>query len=323
MTPNPTRSIDPAIASVLSALPTSVPLTIDSLPEARTASQEMMAAIPRSEAIARTDYIAPGPIGAPDVPIRVHHPAGVIGSLPCVYSMHGGGYVLGSYDMDDHFFGWLCSRMNVVGVSVDYRLAPDTPFPGPLQDCYAGLRWVVANADQIGVDPNHIGIAGTSAGGGLAAALALLSRDRSELNIAFQLLIYPMLDDRAMTESSNWDVPIWDSTRNRFGWSSYLGDLHGTDDVPSYAAPARASNLEGLPPASIWVGSSDLFCDEDILYAQRLIDAGVSTELHVYPEAPHGFDGLAPDSALGRRCRREMCEWLAARTGTETIGSSD
>lgn len=186
----------------------------------------------------------------------------------------------------------------------------------PSTDCYAGLSWVFKNADLLGVDPTRIGIGGASAGGGLAAGLGLLARDRGEMDLAFQMLIYPMIDDRQETPSSRWEeVPIWNPANNTFGWRSYLGSLYGTADIPAYAAPTRATDLSGLPPTFVSVGTMDGFCDEDIEYAQRLNQAGVLTELHVYPGAPHGFDGFAPDSALARRARRDMREWLAAVIG--------
>jgi acetyl esterase/lipase len=275
-----------------------------------------------SDDVERADHTVPGPDGAPDVVLRVHTPKGMTGPLPCVYSIHGGGYVLGTYEMDDLRFDQWCPRLGIVGVSVEYRLAPETPYPGPLEDCYAGLSWVWAHADELGIDRSRIGIAGASAGGGLAAGLALLTRDRGEFDLAFQMLIYPMVDDRQVTPSSSWEVPIWSPANNEFGWRSYLGPLYGTDRIPPYAAAARATDLTGLPPAFVCVGTMDGFCDEDIEYAQRLNHAGVPTELHVYPGAPHGFDGFAPMAPLARRCRREMREWLAAVLGVSDEAAS-
>ena len=161
-------------------------------------------------------------------------------------------------------------------MSVDYRLAPETPYPGPLEDCYRGLVWTYEHADELGIDPERIGIMGVSAGGGLAAALALLARDRGEVPVAFQLLDSPMLDDRQRTPSSRQDgLAVWSRGSNTFGWKSYLGDLYGRDDVPATAAPARATDLSGLPPAFVSVGAVDGFRDEDIDYALRLNQAGV------------------------------------------------
>ena len=260
--------------------------------------------------------MVPGPPGAPDLVVRVHRPKGATGTLPGLYSVHGGGYIIGSYEMEDLRFDRWCPKLGCVGVAVEYRLSPETRYPGPLEDCYAGLTWVHEHADELGIDPGRTGITGASAGGGLAAALAILVRDRGELPVAFQLLIYPMLDDRQETPSSHWEVPVWNPAANTFGWQAYLGDLYGSADVPATAAPARATDLSGLPPAMITVGSADGFCDEDIVYAMRLNQAGVETELHVYPGAPHGFDGMLPGARLARQCRRDMVDWLAHQMRT-------
>jgi acetyl esterase/lipase len=244
------------------------------------------------------------------VPLRVHRAVGADAALPCLYSIHGGGYVLGTYAMDDPLFDELCPKLGVVGVSVEYRLAPETPYPGPLEDCYRGLKWSYDHAEQLGVDPRGIGIMGISAGGGLAAALALLARDRGEVPIAFQLLDSPMLDDRQITASSQQDgLPVWSRASNTFGWKSYLGDLYGREDVPATAAPARATDLTGLPPAFVSVGAVDGFLHEDVDYALRLNEAGVPTELHVYPGACHGYQ-IARDAPVAKQSMRDREEWL-------------
>jgi acetyl esterase/lipase len=188
-------------------------------------------------------------------------------------------------------------------VAVDYRLAPETPFPGSLEDNYAALKWLHDSADSLGVDPSRIALMGASAGGGHAAMLAIAARDRGEVPIAFQLLIYPMLDDR--TGSSRHVPPhmgkyIWVPDSNRFGWSSLLGVPAGSRVVPAGAVPARVENLAGLPPVFIGVGSVDLFVDEDVDYARRLLDSGVSTELCVVPGAYHGFDIIAPEASVSK-----------------------
>ncbi len=227
--------------------------------------------------------------------------------------MHPGGYILGSYEEDDFRHDRLCPKLGYVGVSVDYRLAPETPYPGPLEDCYRALLWVFQNAGPLGVDPGRIGIFGASAGGGLAAALALLARDRGEVPVAFQQLVYPMLDDRRVTPMSSWDALIWNPQNNELGWSCYLGELFGSDDVPQYAAPSRASDLSGLPPALLCIGALDVFCDEDVEYARALNHAGVPVELHVCPSVPHGFDMMMDLVEVSRRSVRDQEEWLAAR----------
>jgi acetyl esterase/lipase len=263
-----------------------------------------------SDDVERTDHVVSTD---PYVVVRVHRPKGVSGTLPCVYSIHGGGYILGTYDIDDARFDRLCTMSPCVGVSVEYRLAPETPYPGPLEDCYAGLRWTYDRSAELGIDPDRIGIAGISAGGGLAAALALLTRDRAEIPLAFQLLECPMIDDRQTTSSSRLDeLPIWSRESNEFGWRSYLGDLYGTDDIPIYAAPARATDLSGLPPALVIVGGADGFRDEDIDYAMRLNQCSVPTELHVLPGAPHGVQ-MFPDSAIAKRWNQIVTEWLGVQ----------
>jgi acetyl esterase/lipase len=245
-----------------------------------------------------------------DVVVRVHRPVALTAPAACLYSIHGGGYVLGSYAMDDMPLDRYCNEFGCVGVSVEYRLSPETPYPGPLEDCYAGLAWTFAHAGELGIDRNRIGINGVSAGGGLAAALALLTRDRGEHRLAFQLLQCPMIDDRQITPSSRHDnLLVWSRAANTFGWQCYLGDLYGTDDVPAHAAAARAGDLAGLPPALVITGGADGFRDENIDYATRLGQAGVATDLTVIAGAPHGvqlFIGTTPE----RRWARAVAEWL-------------
>ncbi len=279
--------LDPELASLAANAP-AFELTNEFLAAARRGDQasQLFGPQPLSDAVERTDHVVEGD---PNVVIRVHRPKGMTGLLPCVYSIHGGGYVLGSYEMDDPVFDRWCPELGCVGVSVEYRLAPETSFPGPLEDCYAGLRFTAEHADELGVDARRIGIMGTSAGGGLAAALALMARDRGEVPVQFQILDSPMLDDRQSTASSRRDgMIIWSRSSNTFGWKAYLGDLYGAAELSPYAAAARATDLSGLPPAFIIVGGADGFRDEDIVYALRLGEAGVPTELHVLPGAPHG-----------------------------------
>ena len=261
-----------------------------------------------SDAVERTDHVVSTD---PHVVVRVHRPKGTTEALPCIYSIHGGGYILGSYEMDDAVFDRYCTRFPCVGVSVEYRLAPETPYPGPLEDCYVGLKWTYDHSEELGIDRERIGIAGTSAGGGLAAALGLLARDRAEVPLSFQLLQCPMIDDQQVTSSSRLDgLPIWSRESNEFGWKSYLGDLYGADDIPIYAAPARATDLSGLPPTMVIVGGADGFRDEDIEYATRLNQSGVPTELHVLPGAPHGVQ-MFVGSVIARRWDEMVTEWLA------------
>lgn len=300
--------IDPEIAAALAQLPFALgTLSNETLPQLR----EALAApppIPLSDQVERTDHALPG---RPGVSVRVHRPKGASGALPCIYWIHGGGLILGTNKQDDLRFDRWCPTLGCVGVSVEYRLAPESRYPEPLEDCYAGLRWVRERAAELGVDAARLGIGGASAGGGLAAGLALLARDRGEIPLSFQALIYPMLDDRMITPSSAWNDPVWPPEANRFGWRSYLGAL--TDAaVPAYAAAARATDLSRLPRSFVSVGALDGFSDEDIDYAARLRRAGVPTELHVYPGAPHGFDGLAAGTRVAQRANRDIEEWLTA-----------
>ena len=300
--------LDPEFAPLVGVIPDV--LSLDLVTAMRATS--LFPSPPLSDAVVRAEHSVPG---EPAVPVRVHRPADAVGLLPCMYSIHGGGYIIGSYDMDDVIFDRLCPRVGLLGVSVEYRLAPETPYPGPLEDCYRGLKWVYDNAEVLGVDASRIGIAGTSAGGGLAAALALLARDRGEVPLWFQLLDCPMLDDRQQSWSSRLDgLEVWSKSANELGWRSYLGDLYGRADVPYHAAPGRATDLSDLPPAFISVGGADGFLAEDVDYAVRLLEAGVPTELHVYPGAPHGY-ALVPDSAVARQSRRDIDGWLTRQVG--------
>jgi len=223
--------------------------------------------------------------------------------VPVLYWMHGGGMVIGSFDMNDELLMGAVDRLGIAAVSVEYRLAPEHPDPAPVEDCYAGLVWTAENATRYGFDAGRIAVGGQSAGGGLAAGTALLARDRGGPQLAFQLLLEPMLDDRSITPSSTaYDgTVVWDRSDNQSGWAALLGERLGTEEVTPYAAPARATELAGLPPALVDVGELETFRDETIIYAQRLLTAGVSTELHVYPGAFHGFDLLAPDSTVAHR----------------------
>jgi acetyl esterase/lipase len=304
--------LDPDIRAALAASPFP-PIGPDTLAEARLGRYATVNAVDLSDNVARQTINVPGVSGAPDVALRIHRPANVEGPLGCIYWMHGGGLVMGNAQQDDLRFDRWCVRHQIMAVSVDYRLSPEHPYPGPLDDCFAGLSWVAEHAAELGIDPTKLGIGGASAGAGLAAGLALRCRDENGPKIASQLLIYPMLDDRMITDSSAWDVPIWPPRSNTFGWTAYLGDRRGTDSVPPYAAAARAESVAGLAPTLIVVGALDGFVDEDIDYAARLNRAGVETELHVYPGAPHGFDALLPGTGVARRCTIDMSNWLARK----------
>lgn len=243
--------------------------------------------------------VAPGFSGQPPVDLYVVNARRGAPGRPAILHTHGGGFIMGTARAGIPALQSLARDLDCVIVSVDYRLAPETSYKGSMADNYAGLKWLYAHADALGVDTSRIGVMGESAGGGHAALLAITARDRGEIPIAFQCLIYPMLDDRT---GSSRQVPSfmgqleWTATDNRLGWASFLGGEPGTLEVPAVAVPARTSRLDGLPPTFIAVGSIDLFTNEDIDYARRLSNAGVSTELLVLPGAFHGFD-LYPQAA--------------------------
>lgn len=228
------------------------------------------------------------------------------GARPVLYYLHGGGFVLGKPEMADDQLAELARAMDALVVAVDYRLAPEYPFPAPLEDCFTGLQWIIDNAELLGVDPRRITLMGHSAGGGLAAALALLARDRRLPALCGLLLVYPMLDCRTGTPASPWANSTtgmfgWTADENRFCWRCLQGQQPVDDASRGYFSPSLAADLRGLPPTFIAVGALDLFLDENLDYAQRLSQAGVALELHVYPGVTHMFD-LLP-SAQTTQCK--------------------
>jgi acetyl esterase/lipase len=250
------------------------------------------------------DRYVPGAPGSPEVHLVIVDPSPGAKGRPVLVHMHGGGYVFGSTAQSTDYLQKIARDCGCVVVSVDYRLAPETHYPGSLEDNYAALRWIHKHADELGVGRSRIAVGGESAGGGHAAALAIAARDRGEFPIVFQMLIYPMLDDRTGSSrqvSAYIGSYIWTAEFNRFGWQSLLGTPPGLATAPTGAVPARVKNLSGLPPAYIGVGSIDLFVDEDMEYARRLIDSGVSTELFVAPGAYHAFDLIAPNAGVSKR----------------------
>ncbi len=283
------------------------PMTFDNLPAARAASQQMMAAMkmqmPVIPGVITEDRTIPGPKDSPDVTVRIYRPEKQVGQLPALLWIHGGGYMLGDIDQEDFTAKQFALAGDCVVVSVEYRLAPENPYPAPLEDCYAALKWLSAHAEELGVNQSRMAIGGASAGGGLAAGLAILARDRAEVKALFQLLVYPMINDCNVIPASKTlpDTIFWTRENNLIGWRSYLGCEPGREGIPCYAAAYRATNLEGLPPAYITVGDLDLFAQEDIDYSRRLMGAGVSTELHVYPGGCHAFDMLVPDADISKR----------------------
>ncbi len=298
--------VDPELSVGLDAhLPQT--LSSETLPQYRSMLFAMVAAIPKpsSEAMQKVRFEerqVPGYKAGPDVRVLVYAPGDRTEEpLPAILHIHGGGFVSGSADMSDPNSRSYAVDMNCVVVSVDYRLAPETAFPGPLEDCYAALLWLHAAGAELGIDPDRIMVAGESAGAGLAAALCLLARDRGQVRPCFQYLAEPMLDHR----SAGSDHPHtghfgWTRGHNRFGWSSMLGEVD--DPVSPYASPAVAEDLAGLPPTFIHIGAIDLFLEESLEYARRLTRAGVSMELHVWPGAYHAFGAI--NAHVSREARR-------------------
>jgi acetyl esterase len=260
-------------------------------------------------------------IDGPDGPIEVfwYDPTPGEKNRPAVLQIHGGGMVLGSARHMAHGAASLAASLGIPVASVEYRLAPETPFPGPQEDCYSALLWLAANGEELGIDPGRIGVTGESAGGGLAAAVAQMARDRAGPKLAAQILVYPMLDHRVGGSGDPWRNRhtgefIWTRSSNQFGWESLRGEYLADDGRRGWFSPSLADNLAGLAPAWIGVGNLDLFLDEDLDYARRLIDAGVPVELHTYPGAFHGFN-MVGDARVSKNFARDMLHGAARLLG--------
>jgi acetyl esterase/lipase len=271
----------------------------------------LMRLMPKSKALEglHVENVAiPRQDGDKKLRLRVYKPKSVNAPTPVLVWIHGGGYLIGRPEQDDYSCAQYVHELGITVVSVDYRLAPKHPFPAGLDDCYSTLKWLASHSQQLGIDSKRIAIGGKSAGGGLAAALAQLAQDRKEIELAFQLLIYPMLDDRTVlrTEIDDSNNITWNHTSNRFGWESYLGQRCGAENVPAYSVPARRTDLSGLPPAWIGVGGLDIFHDEDVAYAQRLKECGVECNLEVIQGAFHGFDVFDPQVPIIQAFRRSQ-----------------
>jgi acetyl esterase/lipase len=300
----PPEALDPEIREAVRGIPDFV-FSTETVPTMRENAVFPPVAAPDIEHTELTTEPGGG------VSMTALRPRDALGDLPVLFWMHGGGMVIGNRFMDDARLGAWCRLLSCVCVSVEYRLAPEAPYPAAIDDCDQGLSYIVDHAAELRLDPHRIGVGGRSAGGGLAAALALRWRDRTDNPPAFQYLEYPMLDDRMDTPSSKQDgLPLWSRESNAFGWRAYLGDRCGTDDVPSGAAPDRAVGLARLPTTFITVGTADCLRDEAIDFAARLCRADVLTELHVYAGAVHGFDMFA-DCAVVRCAARDSADWLA------------
>jgi len=309
------RDYDPAFRDLIPSLPTISDIsTAEKVREARSTRIAMFPAPPDRDDVAKQDLRVPGPANAPDVLVRVYRPrAAASAPRPGVFEIHGGGFMMGDIAMMDPWCQRVAGEIGAVVVSVEYRLAPEHPFPAGVEDCYAALSWMATEAKSLGIDPERIAVAGQSAGGGLAAATALLARDRGGPRLCFQLLEIPELDDRLDTPSmlAFTDTPLWNRPNAVWSWKHYLGPNH-RGEVSPYAAPARAENLAGLPPAYISTMEFDPLRDEGILYGLRLLQAGVSVELHSFPGTFHG-SAMIPTAAVSRRAGAELM--VALRRG--------
>lgn len=308
--------VDPELLPGLEMFPG---ITFDAagLPAIRQLMAQMPEAPPPAEDFAGTvERVTLPSSEGHEVPVIIHRPERLRERAPAILHIHGGGYIVGTAASSVPANAALAGQLGCVVVSVDYRLAPETPHPGPVEDCFTALCWLSENAAGLGIDATRIAVSGESAGGGLAAALCLVSRDRGGPAICHQHLIFPMLDDRTTRESAGPQTGefVWTPESNAFGWSALLGVPAGSDGVSHYAAPARAPDLGGLPPAFISVGSLDLFLVEDMDYARRLNEAGVPTELHVYPGAYHGF-GIVRDAQVSRQSAADSLAALRRALG--------
>jgi acetyl esterase/lipase len=258
------------------------------------------------------DVTGPETDGAASVSLRLYRPKNLATPAPALLWIHGGGFIQGAPEQDERTSIAFARNLGMTVAAVRYRLSPQHPSPAAIEDAYAGLLWLFAEAESRGIDPERIAIGGASAGGGLAATLAPYAHDRGEVRPAFQLLVYPMLDDRTVlrTDHDTRNVRVWTPGSNRFAWTSYLGGEPGGADVSPYAAAARREDLSGLPPAWIGVGTLDLFHDEDVVYAERLAAAGVPAELFLVHGAFHGFDALFTRAEVSKEFWREQARAL-------------
>ncbi|WP_424767558.1 alpha/beta hydrolase [Paenibacillus sp. sgz302251] len=265
----------------------------------------------KSPHVITNSRIIPGPAG--ELMVKIYEPADRPGtSLPALLWIHGGGYVLGHPDSDDALCERFVMEAGCMVVSVDYRLAPEHPYPAAIDDCYAALKWTADSAGELNIDLNRIAIAGASAGGGLTAALSLVARDKGGPAVSFQMPLYPMIDHRNVTPSSHEITAsnaIWNRDRNIAGWSMYLGE-HAAGEISPYAAPARAESYAGLPPTYTCVGQLDPFRDETMEYVTRLAQAGVDVEFHLYPGCVHGFEALFPQAEISQLASKSYVDAL-------------
>lgn len=306
-------AFDPELAAAVGQLHTVMDLGDPAVIRAMrsTEGRFVVAGADRSD-VHRRELLIDGYGGGTPVPVRVYEPiAPPTGLRPGVLEIHGGGFIMGDIPMMDAWCQAVASGLDAVVLSVDYRLAPEHPYPAALHDCYAALLWLAAEAATLGIDAARIAIAGQSAGGALAAGVSLFSRDHAGPRPCFQLLEIPVMDDRLDTPSMRafTDTPLWNRPNAEWGWRHYLGPLFG-GDVPAYAAPLRAKDLSGLPPAYLSTMEFDPLRDEGLLYGMRLLQAGVAVELHNFPGTFHGST-LVPEAQVSQRITRESFAALA------------
>jgi acetyl esterase/lipase len=306
-------AFDPELAPIIELLPA---VSLDDIESIRAQFPEVFVALNEqvdTAGLTVTDHHVPGPHDAPEVLVRLYTPEVALrdGGRPALLDIHGGGFVIGSIDMEHSFAVAVARELGVAVATVEYRLAPEHPFPAGVEDCYAALTWLHANADELGLDVDRIGVGGQSAGGGLTAATVLLARDRGGPAVCFQFLGIPELDHRLETTSMRAfvDTPLWHRGNAIKSWQMYLGTDHD-GEVSPYASPAIAADLCGLPPAYITTMEFDPLRDEGIVYAMRLMAAGVSVELHSFPGTFHG-SALIPGAAVSKRGHDELLVALA------------
>jgi acetyl esterase/lipase len=312
--PSTRPPFDTELGTLLVDVPLVPELNREVLAQVRPYSSTPVEPLIEGRAIGRRDVVIAGPDGV-EIPLSIFSPTGPDRptAAPCIYWMHGGGMVMGDrFAQLDIPLEWL-DLFGAVVVSVEYRLAPEATGTSPVDDCYHGLQWVAQHAGELGIDRAGLVIAGASAGGGLAAGVALTARDRGGPSIAAQVLIGPMLDHRNDTVSSHQysgDPGVWTREMNEFGWRSLLGEL-ADGAVPGNVSPATADDLSGLPPTYVDAGTAEVFRDEDVSYASRIWAAGGQAELHVWAGGFHGFDALYPHARLSTAARRTRSDWLA------------
>ncbi|MCW2855499.1 MAG: Alpha/beta hydrolase fold-3 domain protein [Marmoricola sp.] len=317
-TVGPPVPFDSELAAILETVLPFVPKIdcMDAIASARLSAAKGLSmtdeALSRNGEFEIKEHAVPGQANDPNISVLVIRPKAAPSPMPVLYHMHGGGMIFGtSRDITEEMLDWAHSFGTAI-VSVEYRLAPEARHPAPVEDCYAGLLWTVEHCHELGIDPQRVVLMGASAGGGLAAATALLARDRGGPELTGQLLMCPMLDDRNQSASAiqGEGRGVWDRKANEIGWTALLGDSRGDENVSPYAAPARGTDLSNLPPAFIDVGSAETFRDEAVAYATGIWRAGGTADLHVFAGGFHAYDVLAPLAAVSVATRQARSDWL-------------